>query len=136
LNGRKEIWPAHQDLLRAGHRQREQGEQRIEFGLLAQLLEAEPDHAIKEGLQLLRQLSWTKLEAPVRHQHDHGQMLHLGMQLEKAKALSSQSVLETLLGVHLHLQQHHRLLRRARVCSTRPERSIKAVVGRLQLGRS
>ena len=50
------------------------------------------------------------VEAPVGNHHDHGQVLHLRVQLEKAKALGTQSVLEPRLGVHLHLQQHHRLL--------------------------
>lgn len=46
----------------------------------------------------------------VGNHHNHGQVLHLGVQLEKAKALGAQTVLEPRLGVHLHLQQHHRLL--------------------------
>jgi hypothetical protein len=32
------------------------------------------------------------------------------MELKKAKTLGAQTVLEPRLGVHLHLQQHHRLL--------------------------
>ena len=35
----------------------------------------------------------------------------------------------------MHLQQHHRLLRRARFCSAWPERPIKAMVGRFELRR-
>lgn len=68
------------------------------------------DHAMETGLQLLRQLGRAKIEAPVRHHHNHGQVLHLGVQLEKAKALGTQTVLEPRLGVHLNLQQHHRPL--------------------------
>ena len=116
------------------HRQREQGEQWIEIGLLAQLLQAQPDHAINKRLQLLRQLSWTELEAPVRHHHDHGQVLHLGVELQKARGLGDQPVLEPRLGVHLHLQQHHRLLRRAGLAAFGPKRPIKAMVRRLELG--
>ena len=48
------------------------------------------------------------VEAPVRHHHNHCQMQHLGMQLQKASGLSKEPVLEPRLGVHLHLQQHHR----------------------------
>jgi len=94
LNGRKEIRPAHQDLLRAGHqlalwphRQREQGKQRIEIHLLAQLFQAQPDHAIEKGLQLLRQQGWAEVETPVRHHHNHDQMLHLGVKLHEARCL-------------------------------------------------
>ena len=58
------------------HRQRQQGEPWIEIGLLAQLLQAEPDHAIHKRLQLLRQLGWAKLEAPVRHHYDHRESAH------------------------------------------------------------
>jgi hypothetical protein len=32
------------------------------------------------------------------------------MELEKAKALGAKAMLEPRLGVHLHLQQHHRPL--------------------------
>ena len=71
----------------------------------------------------------------VRHHHNHGQMLHLGMELQKAKTLGAQTVLEPRLGVHLHLQQHHRLLGGARFCRARPEHSIEAMVHRLELRR-
>jgi hypothetical protein len=74
---------------------------------------AEPQHAIHERLQLLRQEGRPEVEAPVRHQHHHGQVLHLRVQLEEAKALSAKPVLEPRLALRLHLQQHHRLLRRA-----------------------
>ena len=60
------------------------------------------------------QLIRTELEAPVGNHHNHGQVLHLGVQLQEAKALGAQTVLEPRLGVHLHLQQHHRLLGCAR----------------------
>jgi hypothetical protein len=50
------------------------------------------------------------VETPVGNHHDHGQVLHLRVQLKKAKTLGAQTVLEPRLGVHLHLQQHHRLL--------------------------
>ena len=56
------------------------------------------------------------VEPPVRHHHNHGQVQHLAVQLEKAKALGTQTVLEPRPGVHLHLQQHHRLLGCARFC--------------------
>ena len=56
------------------------------------------------------------VETPVRHHDHYGQVQHLGMELEKAKALGTQTVLEPRLGVHLHLQQHHRLLGCARFC--------------------
>ena len=55
----------------------------IEISLLAELLKAQPDHPIHKRLQLLRQQGWTKLEAPVRHHHDHSQMQHLGVELQK-----------------------------------------------------
>ena len=37
------------------HRQREQGVHRVKIILLAQLLQAQPDHTTEEALQLLRQ---------------------------------------------------------------------------------
>ena len=86
-------------------------------------LQAQPDHPINKRLQLLRQLGWTKLEAPVRHHNDHSQMQHLGVELEKAKALGAKAMLKPRLAVHLHLKQHHRLLwcaRLARCWAKRP----------------
>jgi hypothetical protein len=56
------------------------------------------------------------VEAPLGNHHNHGQVLHLRVQLEKAKALVAQPVLEPRLGVHLHLQQHHRPFGCARFC--------------------
>jgi hypothetical protein len=54
-------------------------------------------------------------------------MQHLGMELEKAKALSAEAVLEPHLGVHLHLEQHHRLLRGAGLAAFGPKGPIKAI---------
>ena len=62
------------------------------------------------------------------HRHHHGQMQYLGVELQKASGLSKQTVLEPWLGVHLHLQQHHRLLRRAFVSRARPIGPIKGMV--------
>jgi ATP-dependent helicase YprA (DUF1998 family) len=83
---------------------------------LAQLLQAQPDHAIEKRLQLMGRQGRAKLEAPVRHHYDHRQMLHLGVELQEAKAL--------------HLQQHNRLLWRALVSQARPKRPIEAMVCR------
>jgi hypothetical protein len=63
------------------------------------------------------------------------QVLHLGVELHKARCLRPQTVLEPRLGVHLHLQQHHRLLGCAHFCRARPERAIEAMVCRLGLWR-
>jgi hypothetical protein len=84
----------------------------------------------------MRQQGWTEVETQVRHHDHHGQVLHLGVQLEKAKALGTQPVLEPRLSVHLHLQQHHRLLGGARFYRARPERPIETMAGRLELWRS
>ncbi len=73
--------------------------------------------------------------ASVRHHHDHGQVQHLGMELQEARRLGKQPVREPGFAVHLHLQQHHRLLRRAALTAARPEQVIKAVVGSLELSR-
>ena len=102
----------------------------VEIGLLTQLLQAEPHHAINKRLQLLRQLGGAEVEVPVRHYNNHGQMQHLGVELKKTKALGSQAVLEALLGVHLHLQQHHRLLGCFALTATWPEDAIKTVIHR------
>jgi len=57
-------------------------------------------------------------------------MQHLRVELEKAGGLGKEPVLEPTLAVHLHLQDHYRLLRRACVCASGPERSIEAMVRR------
>ena len=44
-----------------------------------------------------------EVEKPVRHHHHDSQMLHLGVKLQKAKALGAQPVFEAWLGMHLHL---------------------------------
>ncbi|MCX5967646.1 MAG: hypothetical protein NTV57_08420 [Cyanobacteria bacterium] len=129
-----------QDLLGTGrqfcfrpHWQREQAEPWIEISLLAQLLQAQPHHAINKHLQLLRQLGRAQPQVMVRHYHDNGQVLHLGVELEKAKALGAKAMLEPRLGVHLHLKQHHWVLRRAFVSRARPKRPVKAMVRRFEL---
>jgi len=130
------------DLLRAGsqlrfraHRQREQDEQGIKIGLLAELFQAQLDHAIEEGLQLLGQLGRAEGETLVRHHHNHRQVLHLGVELEKAKALSAQAVLEPRLGVHLDLQQHHLPLRGVGFRASGLKSAIEAMVGCFEFGR-
>ena len=70
------------------------------------------------------------------HYHNHGQVLDLGVQLHKTRCLRPEAVPETLFGMHLHVQQHHRLLGCARFCRARPERPIKSMVRRFQLRRS
>ena len=75
------------------------------------------------------------VETPVGNHHDHGQVMHLGMELKEASRLSKQPVLEPGFALHLHLQQHHRLLRRAALATARPEGTIEAVVGSLELRR-
>ena len=60
------------------------------------------------------QLGRTELETPVRHHHNHGQVLHLGVELQEASSLGKQPMFEPRLALHLHLQQHHRLFGSAR----------------------
>jgi hypothetical protein len=100
-NGGEQFWVVHQDLLGAAlelcfwqHRQRQKGEQWVEIGLLAQLLQAQPDHPINKRLQLLRQSGRAEVEALVRHDNHHSQVFHVWMELEKAKALSTEAMLE------------------------------------------
>ena len=54
----------------------------MEAALVAKLLQAEPVHACKELLQLVRQLGRTQPESPVRQHHDHRHVQHLGMLLQ------------------------------------------------------
>ncbi len=61
-----------------------------------------------------------------------GQLLRLGMQLGKAGGLGPEPVLELGLGVHLHLQQHDRLLRSTALVAARPEHAIEAVISGLE----
>jgi hypothetical protein len=49
------------------------------------------------------------------------------VELEKAKALGPQPVHKTWFAVHLHLQQHHWLLRCAGLAASGPKRPIKAI---------
>ena len=129
-NGGKQIRPVLEDLLGAGrqfclrpHWQREQGEPWIEISLLAELLKAQPDHPIHKRLQLLR------------HHHDHSQMQHLGVELQKTKALSAEAVFKPRLGVHLHLKQHHWVLRGAGLAAFGPKGPIKTMVSCFELRR-
>ena len=71
-----------------------------------------------------------KHEAPVRHHHDHRQVLHLAVELQEAKPLEAKPVFEPRHGVHLHLLQHNRLLRGTLDPRSRPERPIEAIVRR------
>jgi hypothetical protein len=54
------------------------------------------------------------------------------MELQEASSLGKQPVLEPRLALHLHLQQHHRLLRRTALAAARPERTIETMVRRFQ----
>ena len=58
-------------------------------------------------------------------------MLHPGVLLQKAIGLRRQPVVEALVGVHLHLQQHHRELGAAGFSAAgalaRPQNTIEAV---------
>ncbi len=96
---------------------------------MAQFFQAQPDHAIEEGLQLLRQLVRAEIEAPVGHHHNHCKMLHPRMQLQEAEALGAKPVHEPGFGMHLHLQQHHRPLRHAGLPASGPERAIETMLG-------
>jgi hypothetical protein len=61
-------------------------------------------------------------------------MEHLRVELEKAKDLGAKAVLEPRLAVHLHFQQHYRLLWRAGLAVFGPKSPVKAMVRRLELG--
>jgi hypothetical protein len=69
----------------------------------------------------------------MRHHHDNGQVQDLGVELQKASGLGKEAVLESRLGVHLHLQQHHRPIRPAGLCASGPEHPIEAMVDRFEL---
>jgi len=75
--------------------------------------------------ELMGQLGGSEVEAPVWHHNNHGQMQHLGMALQEASRLGKQPVLEPSLGVHLHLQQCHRLLGCSAFTAAWPEHAIK-----------
>ena len=122
--GSQDLLGGFWDLRFGQHWQGEQAHQRIKPRLLTELLQAEPVHAGKKRLQLKGQLSRAKVEAPVGHHDDHPKVLHLRVQLQKAKALSCKPVLEPWPPLHLHLEQHHRLLRRAVLTAARPEHAI------------
>ena len=92
-------------------------------------------HAPKKPLQLTGHPIRTQQQPTMRHDNHHLQVLHLRVQLGKAGGLGPKPVLEPCLGVHLHLQQHHRPLRRAALVAPRPEGTIKTVIHRFQLRR-
>ena len=139
-NGLKQIGAWLQDLFGGAgdfgvgqHRQRQQAVQRIEARLLAQFFQAQPVHASEKHLQLAGQPIRPKPESMVRHHHDHFQDLHLGMQLGKAGGLGPEAMLKPSFALHLHLQQHDGVLRRAALAAAWPERTIETVVRRFDL---
>ncbi len=79
-------------------------------------------------------MSRPQIEVAVRHHHDHREVLHLRVQLQKSEGLGIQPMLEPRLAVHLLLQQHHWTLRRAGFTAPWPEHAIEAVVQRLEFG--
>ena len=135
-------WAVGEDLPAAGLQfafwanwQREQVEQGIQRGLLAQLLQVDPVHLLVQ--ENLKGLGGAELEAVVRRDHQHGPVLNPGVLLQKAIGLRRQPVVEALVGVHLHLQQHHRELGAAGFSAAgglaRPEHTIEAVAQFLDL---
>ena len=79
------------------HRQGEQANQRIKPRLPAELLQTQLKHASKKCLQLKRQFGRPQPEAPVGNHDDYLKVLHLGVQLQKAKALSCKTCLKPAL---------------------------------------
>ena len=69
------------------------------------------------------------------HYNHYLQVLHLGVQLQKAEALSCKPVPEPNLGLHLHFEQHHRLLSGAALIAARPEHAVEAVIHRFEFWR-
>lgn len=69
------------------------------------------------------------------HHHNHSEMLHLWMLLQKANGLSKQPVFEPMFGVYLHLKQHHQLLLLAGFRGMRREHPIEAMVHRFEFRR-
>ncbi len=125
-----------QDLLTAGrklalrsHRQGEQIQKRIELGPAAELLKVQPHHLLLQ--EHLQRLGGAELEAAVGRDHQHRPVLHLWLLLQKPIGLCCQAVVEALVGVHLHLQQHHRKLGAAGFSAAGalagPQNSIEAV---------
>ncbi len=101
--------------------------------LLAKFFQAEPVHAGKNRLQLEGQPIPPQPEPTVRHHNHHLQVLHLRVQVEEASRLGKQPVLEPSLALHLHLEQHHRLLGCTELAASWPEHAIEPVIDRLQL---
>ena len=75
----------------------------------------------------MRQLGRPETEPLVRCDNHHLKVLHLGVSLDKAGGFGPEPVLEPRLGLHLHLKQHHRLLRCAAFAAARAEGTIEAV---------
>jgi hypothetical protein len=63
----------------------------LQLGLLAELVQAEPNHAIEEGLQLERQLGWAEFDAPLGQPNENRQMQHLGMPIFPDRGQSTPS---------------------------------------------
>ena len=67
----------------------------------------------------------------MRRDHHHLQMLHLRVLLKEPTGLRRQAVAEAWVGVHLHLQEHHRKFGTAGFgvarALSRPEHAVEAV---------
>jgi hypothetical protein len=132
-----QIRPPGEDALGAGpeirlflHRQGEQGERGIEIGLAAQSGEIHPGHVLLEEALQGKGLAGAEGQALVGQKHQHLQMLHLPVLLQEPEGFRRQAAMEVPIGVHLHLQEHHRKLGTATGVLAGPEHAI-GMVGHL-----
>jgi hypothetical protein len=72
-------------------------------------------------------LSLTQGQAPVGQKHQHVEMVDLLMLLEQAKGFRAEAAVEVPIGVHLHLQKHHRHRFAATGMIAGPEHAIRVV---------
>ena len=77
----------------------------------------------------------TVIDAHPLESHDPAEWLRYGVALLQTLTPGAEAIREPRLAVHLHLQQHHRLLRRAGLPASGPKRPIKTMVRRFELRR-
>ncbi len=135
-----QIRPQRQNALAAGrqllllsHRQGEQGQGGIEIAAAGQGGEVHPGHVVLQKALQRAGLTIAQGQAPVGHQHQHPEMFHLLVLLQKPEGFRRKAAVEAPIGVHLHLQKHHRQLGAAAGVIAGPEHAI-GVVGHLLEG--
>jgi hypothetical protein len=101
LSAGPEVW-----LLLQG--QGEQGEHWIEIGPAGESCQIHPGNVLLEESPQQAWLAGAVGDAPVGQKHQHPQMRHVFTLLQQAEGFRGKAAVEAPIGMHLHLQDHHR----------------------------